>query len=60
MQQQSPDMLNNGAPSVPANTNITTEQIQKVPFFFQCLYVCVICVHVCKICNMIQIVSEPS
>ncbi|KAK4601370.1 hypothetical protein RGQ29_010789 [Quercus rubra] len=23
-------MLNNGAPSIPANTNITTEQIQKI------------------------------
>ena len=34
MQQQSPDMLNNGAPSIPANTNITTEQIQKVHFCF--------------------------
>ncbi|XP_065627812.1 uncharacterized protein LOC112035658 isoform X1 [Quercus suber] len=29
MQQQSPDMLNNGAPSILANTNITIEQIQK-------------------------------
>ena len=33
MQHHSLDMLNNGAPSIPANTNITTEQIQKVHFF---------------------------